>query len=78
MHVLGPVFDKKTPGCRQVDLSHIELDPRLPSPFTPDGTRPTGPGRYEMPTLAYAEELGHEVRPVEAFVHRESGAYLDP
>jgi DNA-binding transcriptional regulator YiaG len=75
---VGPVFDKKTPGCWLVDLSHIELDPRLPSPFTPTGERPTGPAWYSTPTVAYAEELGYEVRPSEAFVYVETGAYLDP
>ncbi|MCX5264713.1 helix-turn-helix domain-containing protein [Streptomyces sp. NBC_00199] len=71
-------FNPKIPGSWLVDLSHIELDPRLPSPFTPDGTRPTGPAWYQTHTVAYAQELGYDVHPVEAFLRRETGAYLDP
>jgi len=77
-HVTRPAFDKKIPGCWLVDLSHIETDPRLPSPFTPTGRRPTGPAWYATPTVAYAVELGHNVAPVEAYLRRETGAYLDP
>ncbi|MFJ3160038.1 telomere-associated protein Tap [Streptomyces kanasensis] len=73
-----PAFDKKLPGAWLVDLSHIELDPRLPSPFTPNGQRPEGPAWYATPTVAYAVELGHEVAPLKAFVRRETGPYLDP
>lgn len=54
------------------------MDPRLPSPFTPDGTRPTGPAWYQTHTVAYAQELGYNVQPVEAYLRRETGAYLDP
>ncbi|GAB2606218.1 hypothetical protein GCM10027168_43880 [Streptomyces capparidis] len=61
-HVRRPVFDKKVPGCWLVDLSGIELDPRLPSPFTPSGHRPEGPAWYATPTVAYAAELGADVR----------------
>ncbi|WP_405787106.1 helix-turn-helix domain-containing protein [Streptomyces sp. NBC_00029] len=77
-HFHRPVFNKKIPGSWLADLSHIELDPRLPSPFTPDGTRPTGPAWYQTHTLGYAQELGHDVHPVEAYLRRETGAYLDP
>ncbi|MDX2940703.1 telomere-associated protein Tap [Streptomyces caniscabiei] len=77
-HHTAPAFDKKAPGTWLVDLSAIELDPRLPNPFTSTGLRPEGPGWYSTPTLAYAEELGHEIRPVEAYLRRETGAYLDP
>ncbi|MER6154361.1 transcriptional regulator [Streptomyces sp. NPDC001868] len=78
VHHTAPVFDKKAPGTWLVDLSHIELDPRLPNPFTPTGQRPDGPGWYATPTLAYAEELGCEIRPFEAYLRHETGAYLDP
>ncbi|MFD6735932.1 telomere-associated protein Tap, partial [Micromonospora aurantiaca] len=71
-------FNPKIPGSWLVDLSHIELDPRLPSPFTPDGSRPTGPAWYQTHTVAYAQELGHDVHPIEAYLRRETGAYLDP
>ncbi|MFG2840454.1 telomere-associated protein Tap [Streptomyces zaomyceticus] len=71
-------FNPKIPGSWLVDLSPIELDPRLPSPFTPDGTRPTGPAWYQTHTVAYAQELGHDVHPIEAYLRRETGAYLDP
>ncbi|MEV7657881.1 helix-turn-helix transcriptional regulator [Streptomyces anulatus] len=77
-HFHAPKFSPKIPGSWLVDLSHIELDPRLPSPFTPDGTRPTGPAWYQTHTIAYAQELGHDVHPVEAYLRRETGAYLDP
>ncbi|MGW7089780.1 telomere-associated protein Tap [Streptomyces sp. NPDC054871] len=77
-HFNAPKFNPKIPGSWRVDLSHIELDPRLPSPFTPDGTRPTGPAWYQTHTVAYAQELGHDVHPIEAYLRRETGAYLDP
>ncbi|MFF3503340.1 telomere-associated protein Tap [Streptomyces sp. NPDC003247] len=77
-HFHGPKFNPKIPGSWLVDLSHIELDPRLPSPFTPDGTRPTGPAWYQTHTVAYAQQLGYDVHPIEAYLRRETGAYLDP
>ncbi|MEU8741986.1 helix-turn-helix domain-containing protein [Streptomyces halstedii] len=77
-HFHAPTFNPKIPGSWLADLSHIQLDPRLPSPFTPDGTRPTGPAWYQTHTLAYAQELGHDVHPIEAYLRRETGAYLDP
>ncbi|MFH8558742.1 telomere-associated protein Tap [Streptomyces celluloflavus] len=77
-HFHTPKFNPKIPGSWLADLSHIEPDPRLPSPFTPDGTRPTGPAWYQTHTLAYAQELGHDVHPIEAYLRRETGAYLDP
>ncbi|MFE3588063.1 telomere-associated protein Tap [Streptomyces niveus] len=88
--VRTPVFDPKLPGSWLVDLSHVdlarvkagkqwvELDGNLlPSPFTPKGERPTGPAWYATPTVAYAVELGYEVRPAEAWVRRDNGRYLD-
>ncbi|MEV0449872.1 helix-turn-helix transcriptional regulator [Streptomyces sp. NPDC050600] len=77
-HFFAPRFNPKIPGSWLVDLSHVELDPRLPSPFTPDGTRPTGPAWYATHTVAYAQELGYNVEPIEAYLRRETGAYLDP
>ncbi|MET9323438.1 helix-turn-helix transcriptional regulator [Streptomyces sp. NPDC003038] len=77
-HFHRPRFNKKIPGSWLVDLSPVELDPRLPSPFTPSGLRPAGPAWYQTHTVAYAEELGFEVQPIEAFLRRETGAYLDP
>ncbi|MFD4142734.1 telomere-associated protein Tap [Streptomyces sp. NPDC058572] len=77
VHVQKPAFDPKLPGSWLVDLSHIELDPRLPSPFTPSGDRPEGPAWYATPTVAYAVELGHQVAPFEAYVRPTSGRYLD-
>ncbi|NJQ00425.1 telomere-associated protein Tap [Streptomyces zingiberis] len=77
-HFHAPAFNPKIPGCWLVDLSHIEQDPRLPSPFTPDGSRPEGPAWYQTHTVAYAQELGHDVHPIEAYLRRETGAYLDP
>ncbi|MFH8797558.1 telomere-associated protein Tap [Streptomyces sp. NPDC017941] len=77
-HFHAPQFSPKIPGSWLVDLSHVELDPRLPSPFTPTGERPTGPAWYQTHTVAYAQELGYDVHPVEAYLRRETGAYLDP
>lgn len=77
-HFHASKFNPKIPGSWLVDLSHIELDPRLPSPFTPDGSRPTGPAWYQTHTVAYAQELGHDVHPIQAYLRRETGAYLDP
>ncbi|MFF4324858.1 telomere-associated protein Tap [Streptomyces sp. NPDC001568] len=76
-HTTTPRFDPKTPGCWLADLSSFRLDPRLPSPFTPHGTTPTGPAWYATPTLAYAQELGLDVRPTEAWIRPDSGPYLD-
>lgn len=84
VHVRAPAFDKSVPGSWLVDLSGIEIDPRLPNPFTPDGVRPAGPAWYATPTVAYAHELVDTYRlpvtitPVEAWVRTESGPYLDP
>jgi hypothetical protein len=83
-HVKEPRFDKTTPGSWLVDLSGIEIDPRLPSPFTPHGHRPDGPAWYATPTVAYAAELIDTFRlpvavaPIEAYIRREAGPYLDP
>ncbi|MFI6730124.1 telomere-associated protein Tap [Streptomyces atratus] len=77
-HFHAPTFNPKIPGSWLVDLSHVELDPRLPSPFTPTGERPTGPVWYQTHTVAYAQELGYNVAPIEAYLRRETGAYLDP
>lgn len=89
-HVTNPVFDPKLPGSWLVDLSHVDLSKvkvgkewveldgsLLPSPFTPKGERPEGPAWYATPTVAYAAELGYEVRPTEAWVRYENGRYLD-
>ncbi|MFE9968926.1 telomere-associated protein Tap [Streptomyces sp. NPDC005525] len=77
VHVTSPVFDPKVPGSWLVDLSHVEMDERLPSPFTPKGNRPQGPAWYATPTVAYAVELGYTVAPVEAYLRPESGRFLD-
>ncbi|MFG2228336.1 telomere-associated protein Tap [Streptomyces sp. NPDC048644] len=89
-HVKAPVFDPKLPGSWLVDLSHVDLSrvksgkewvqldgELLPSPFTPTGERPEGPAWYATPTVAYAQELGYEVRPAEAWVRYDNGRYLD-
>lgn len=76
-HLTAPVFDKRLPGAWLVDLSHIDVDERLPSPFTPTGEKPDGPAWYATPTVAYALELGHRVAPLQAWVRRENGRYLD-
>ncbi|WAE64248.1 helix-turn-helix domain-containing protein [Streptomyces cavourensis] len=89
-HVTNPVFDPKLPGSWLVDLSHVDLShvkvgkewvdldgSLLPSPFTPKGDRPTGPAWYATPTVAYAQELGYDVTPTEAYVRYDNGRYLD-
>ncbi|MFI6864354.1 telomere-associated protein Tap [Streptomyces sp. NPDC050421] len=89
-HVKNPVFDPKLPGSWLVDLSHVDLSKvkvgkeqvrldgsLLPSPFTPKGDRPTGAAWYATPTVAYAQELGYVVAPIEAWVRYENGRYLD-
>ncbi|MGW5991505.1 telomere-associated protein Tap [Streptomyces anulatus] len=89
-HVKNPVFDPKLPGSWLVDLSHVDLSrvkagkewveldgSLLPSPFTPKGDRPTGPAWYATPTVAYAQELGYDVAPTEAYVRYDNGRYLD-
>ncbi|MET8955780.1 telomere-associated protein Tap [Streptomyces sp. NPDC004393] len=90
VHVTNPTFDPTLPGAWLVDLSHVDLShvlvgkkwrrlegALLPSPFTPTGERPTGPAWYATPTVAYAVELGYEVAPIEAWVRREKGRFLD-
>ncbi|MFD8262417.1 telomere-associated protein Tap [Streptomyces griseoluteus] len=90
-HVKAPVFDTKLPGSWLVDLSHVDLSrvkagkdkwadldaSLLPSPFTPKGERPQGPAWYATPTVAYAQELGYDVTPIEAYVRYDNGRYLD-
>ncbi|MFD9243115.1 telomere-associated protein Tap [Streptomyces sp. NPDC059556] len=90
-HVTDPTFDPKLPGSWLVDLSHVDLSKvkvgkdkwteldagLLPSPFTPKGETPTGPAWYATPTVAYAVELGYDVRPIEAYVRYDNGRYLD-
>ncbi|MFJ9662079.1 telomere-associated protein Tap [Streptomyces griseoflavus] len=89
-HVTNPIFDPKLPGSWRVDLSHVDLSrvkvgkewmeldgSLLPSPFTPKGERPEGPAWYATPTIAYAVELGYEVRPLEAYLRYDNGRYLD-
>ncbi|MER5891982.1 helix-turn-helix transcriptional regulator [Streptomyces sp. NPDC001876] len=84
VRVHNPVFDKTIPGTWRVDLSAIEMDPRLPNPFTFRGERPTGPGWYSTSTVAYAAELidtyhlPATINPSEAYLRKESGPYLDP
>ncbi|TVL87792.1 telomere-associated protein Tap [Streptomyces sp. SAJ15] len=90
VHITNPVFDPALPGAWLVDLSHVDLSrvlvgkqwrrlqgDLLPSPFTPTGERPTGPAWYATPTVAYAVELGYDVAPLEAWVRREKGKFLD-
>ncbi|MFE3946208.1 telomere-associated protein Tap [Streptomyces sp. NPDC059118] len=74
----NPAFDPDLPGSWYLDLSHIETDPHLPSPFTASGERPDGPGWYATPTVAYAVELGADVRPMEAWVRETHSPYLQP
>ncbi|WP_326585447.1 hypothetical protein OG889_45130 [Streptomyces sp. NBC_00481] len=67
-HLMQLPFDKDLPGSWLADLSHVPTPKGLPSPFTPNGEPPTGPGWYETRTIAYAAELGFEPGPMEANV----------
>ncbi|OFA48226.1 hypothetical protein BEN35_18955 [Streptomyces fradiae] len=67
-HLQQAAFDPKLPGSWLHDLSGIAFDDLLPSPFTPDGRRPTGPGWYETRTIAYAVEHGFLPPPAQAYV----------
>ncbi|WP_053727501.1 telomere-associated protein Tap [Streptomyces sp. WM6378] len=84
VHVAAPAFDKTVPGSWLIDLSGIEMDPRLPNPFTPHGARPQGAAWYTTPTVAYAHELvaAHGLpvglTPLEGWLRPDSGSYLDP
>ncbi|MEU8927018.1 helix-turn-helix transcriptional regulator [Kitasatospora sp. NPDC048545] len=78
VHELNPDFDPKTPGSWLVDLSAVDTNPLLPSPFTADGSRPTGPAWYTTAKVAYAAELGARPQPLEGWLRHESGPYLDP
>ncbi|MFF4741259.1 telomere-associated protein Tap [Streptomyces sp. NPDC001262] len=93
VHHVRPAFDPKTPGAWKVDFSraHLDLarrlpagqvnplDPRLPSPFTPNGESPTGPRWYTTQTCDYARKLGITVEPIEAWLRAPLGAgWLDP
>ncbi|MFG3229937.1 telomere-associated protein Tap [Kitasatospora sp. NPDC048194] len=78
VHELNPTFDKRIPGSWLADLSHVDTDPLLPSPFTADGSRPTGLAWYSTVKIAYAIELGATVHPAEGWLRHESGPYLDP
>ncbi|NUU25514.1 MAG: transcriptional regulator [Streptomycetaceae bacterium] len=105
-HVDRPAFDKRIPGCWQVDLSDVDFAAaltakalrarkpearekllrmaavdfaRLPNPFTTDGLPPDRPGWYTTQTLAYAVELGIDVRPTQGWLRLgETGPYLQP
>jgi hypothetical protein len=51
--------------------ARVELDGSLlPSPSTPKGDCPTGQPDA-TPTVAYAQELGYDVAPLEAYVRYE-------
>ncbi|MFD7982524.1 helix-turn-helix domain-containing protein [Kitasatospora indigofera] len=78
VHELNPAFDPKTPGSWLVDLSAVDTNLLLPSPFTADGSRPTGPAWYSTAKVAYAVELGAKVQPTEGWLRHEHGPYLDP
>lgn len=74
----NPDFNPELPGSWYLDLSHVEIDPRLPNPFTSSGRRPEGPAWHATPTVAYAVELGATVRPLEAWVRPVNSPYLQP
>lgn len=78
-HFPHPGVQPKIPGSWLVDLSHVKADPRPPSPFTPDGMRPKGrPAWYQTHTVAYAQELGYNAAPLQAYLRRETSACLAP
>jgi len=71
-------FDKDMPGSWWEDLSQVEVDPRLPNPFTSSGRRPEGPRWHATDSIAYALELGADIRPQKAYIRPENGLYLTP
>ncbi|MET8703614.1 transcriptional regulator [Kitasatospora sp. NPDC004723] len=86
----GPAFDKKIPGTWLVDFSGVrlrtrdlatkqwkELPEHFPSPFTPTGAAPTGPAWYTTQTVAYAVELGVDVRPIAGWLRPQPFGYLN-
>ncbi|AXE90730.1 hypothetical protein C1703_37410 [Streptomyces sp. Go-475] len=58
---------------------HAEVNPRgqVGVALTPKGERPEDPAWHATLAVAYARELGYQVRPVEAYVRYESGRYLN-
>ncbi|GGW80978.1 hypothetical protein GCM10010350_77300 [Streptomyces galilaeus] len=46
-------------------------------PVHAQGERPQGPAWYATPTVAYAQGLGYDVTPIEAYVRYDNGRYLD-
>lgn len=67
-HLARLDFDKDLPGSWLADLSGVPTPKGLPSPFTQDGTAPTGPSWYETRTIAYAVERNFRPGPMEAYV----------
>ncbi|MFI9244047.1 hypothetical protein ACIGXF_15970 [Streptomyces sp. NPDC053086] len=62
---------RKHPGSWLVELFHVEVDPRLPSPFTTAGERPDGPPRVSDAHRHLRQELGCNVHPVERSSRRD-------
>ncbi|MEA5457317.1 CHC2 zinc finger domain-containing protein [Sinomonas sp. JGH33] len=72
-HIDGPTkFDRKTPGYWLVDVPE-RAEWLYPSIFNPAGVHIAGPKWYVTETLAFAEELGYEIRPLEAWIWNQSG-----
>lgn len=87
---MAPAFDPKPPGPWLVDLSHIDLSKAkarkelveldgglLPPRSRRRATAPEGPAWYPTPTVAYAQELGYDLAPNEAWVRYDNGRDLD-
>lgn len=79
-HVQAPAFDPKLPGYWRVPRDQLAWQ----APLLPDFFNPVGRSRsarevwVSTPTLAYGRELGYDVDPVDAYVHREHGRALEP
>jgi hypothetical protein len=77
-HTASPRFDKADAGLWLCDFSGIETEAELPHPATFTGIRPTGPGWYTTPTVAYmAQAYGFDPATIgEAYVSSHSVAFL--
>jgi hypothetical protein len=62
-------------GESSLDLTSWTKIRPAPNPFLPTGERPTGPAWYQTHTVAYTQELGYNVEPIEAYRRRKTGAY---
>lgn len=75
VHVDAPAFDKKTFGYWLVDVP-AAAEWLYPSVFNPATRGLPEEFWYTTETLAYAQELGYEIRPKEAWIWQKSSRLL--